>query len=171
MATEVMHLFHEPLEAYALIIGSENIIDDIIIPIQTCSHTSININAEDLLLLMPAIQKQNLTVLGWTHSHANFDVFFSGTDTQNQKTILAETSNFKIIEGHRAKYCYGMTVNVHQKVFGMASTQFPSGNIHSKQVTFKILTSPDDGALSDLEKITLSRILRNNIKFNKSPLN
>ncbi len=163
MAKEVVRIFNEPLEVYALAIGSTKVIQDILIPVQTCSFTSIHINAEDLLSLMPAIQKQDVTVLGWTHSHANFGVFFSETDIQNQKIILAETSNYIFLDGHRVKFCYGMTVNINQEVFGMVSTQFSSGNIHSKPVSFDVLESPNEGSLSDLEETTLSQILRDNI--------
>ncbi|UYP47019.1 hypothetical protein NEF87_003304 [Candidatus Lokiarchaeum ossiferum] len=168
MAKEVIRLFNEPLEVYALAVGNSEVIEDILIPRQMCSHTSIHINAKDLLSLMPEIQKQDVNVLGWTHSHANFSVFFSGTDTQNQKTILAETSNFRTLNGSRVKFCYGLTVNIHQDVFGMVSTQFSSGKIYSNQATLEIHSSPNDGVLSDFEEAALSQILRDHIHILKS---
>lgn len=168
MAKEVIRLFNDSLEVYALVVGTLDVIEDIIIPSQICSHTSIHISPEALLSLMPEIQNQNVTVLGWTHSHANFGVFFSGTDSQNQKTILAETSNYMCLNGSRVKFCYGLTVNVKQDIFAMVSTQFSSGKIYSNQAKLEIISSPNDGVLSEFEEATLSQILRDNIRVWKS---
>jgi hypothetical protein len=137
LAQEVFEVLHQPLEVYALCLGEDGIISDIIIPQQNVSFASIHIHSDNILALIPEIQEKNLPILGWAHSHANLSVFFSGTDDSNQKVILAETANYREIEDtQRVKYAYGITVNIHHALYGEVSTQFASGRIEHKKASF-----------------------------------
>ncbi|MHA1744500.1 MAG: hypothetical protein ACTSWW_00785 [Promethearchaeota archaeon] len=139
LAQEVFEVLHQPLEVYALCFGEDGIISDILIPQQYVSFASIHIHSDNILALIPEIQEKNLPILGWAHSHANFGVFFSGTDDSNQKVILAETANYREIEDkQRVKYTYGLTVNIHRALYGEVSTQFASGRLEHKKASFSI---------------------------------
>ena len=138
LAQEVFEVLHQPLEVYALCVGKDDTIEDILIPQQEVSYASVHIHPENIFAMIPEIRARNLPILGWAHSHANFGVFFSGTDDFNQKIILAETSNYCEIEDQRVKFAYGLTVNIRRALYGEVSTQFASGRIEHKKASFSI---------------------------------
>ncbi len=112
------------VESYWLFLG-DSIIRDIIIPHQHVSHAFVEVDGTNILNLKKEIRESNLEILGWGHSHADFEVFFSGTDWQNQKRVFNETSNYAIIERKNTievskviiKYSYGSTFNIHEDNF------------------------------------------------------
>lgn len=138
MAEAVYSVFHEPFEVYALCLGKKGKIYDILIPHQIVSYASVYIDHSAIHELRPHILSLPYEVLGWTHSHANFGVFFSNTDDTNQATLLHDTANYTEIEGIRVKYSYGMTVNMHWQAYGVVSTQFPSGNIINTRAQLRV---------------------------------
>ncbi len=129
MAEAVYSVFHEPYEIYALCLGKDRHIYDIIIPNQSVNYASVHIPSTSLVDLKIELLNTPYEVLGWTHSHANFSVFFSGTDNMNQNVILHDTANYTTIQGIQVKYVYGMTVNLNHQVYGVVTTQYPSGEI------------------------------------------
>ena len=139
LAQEVFEVLHQPLEVYALCLGDDGIISDLLIPQQDVSFASIHIHSDNILALIPEIQARDLPILGWAHSHANFSVFFSGTDDSNQKIILAETANYREIDEQRVKYAYGLTINITRSLYGEVSTEFASGRIEQKKASFNIV--------------------------------
>ena len=162
LAQEVFEVLHQPLEVYALCLGEDGIISDILIPQQNVSFASIHIHSDNILALIPEIQEKNLPILGWAHSHANFGVFFSGTDDSNQKVILAETANYRETEDkQRVKYTYGITVNIHRALYGEVSTQFASGRIEHKKASFRFY----GGLPSSWDEKTFRAYIREQIRM------
>ena len=138
IAQEVSKLLNQSMEVYALCIGDNGIIEDILIPPQKVSSISIHINTSDILSLVPYIRKNNLNIIGWVHSHGDMSAFFSSTDDSNQITVLNDTSNYSEVGNIRVKYCFGITVNLREELFGIVTTQFPSGNITHEKAIFEI---------------------------------
>ncbi|MHA1776651.1 MAG: hypothetical protein DRO88_11400 [Promethearchaeia archaeon] len=144
MAEEVTNLTENQVEVYALAVGNNHIIEDVLIPRQTVHYAFVNVETDAILQLTSYIRTNHITVLGWTHSHGNLAVFFSGTDYSNQHTILSETSNFRFWNGIQVKYAYGMTVNLQRNRFGIVSTQVFTGKIFHEPADFRILPTPFD---------------------------
>ncbi len=138
IAQEVSKLLNQSMEVYALCIGNNGIIEDILIPHQKVSSISIHINASEILSLAPYIRTNNLNIIGWVHSHGDMSAFFSSTDDSNQITVLNDTSNYTKVNNVRVKYCFGITVNLREELFGIVTTQFPSGNIVNEKAIFEI---------------------------------
>ena len=93
MAKAVSIIHHAPYEIYALCIGKDLTVEDIYVPFQNVTYASINIDLEKMMHARQEIRAQKLNIIGWGHSHADFSVFSSGTDDENHKTLLHETSN------------------------------------------------------------------------------
>jgi len=160
LAQEIFHVFDTPLEAYCLCVGHDHIIEDILIPRQRVSFASVHIEPQNLLEIAPIIRKNQLTILGWSHSHANFSVFFSGTDDHNQNVLLTETSNYRILNQMKVKYVYGMTVNVMRDMFGMITTQYSCNRIEHTRAKIQIVNSlPDKQQLSEIREEIHDEIL------------
>lgn len=139
LANNVCEYFDHPYEVYAYCLGKDQVVHDILIPYQTVSSASVKVDSQDVLRLRPEIEASEYDILGWTHSHADFGVFFSGTDRQNQTIIFNDTMNYFEIEGSRCKYSIGMTVNIHGRMFGVITTQFPSGKKINVEAAFEII--------------------------------
>jgi proteasome lid subunit RPN8/RPN11 len=142
MAQAVQSIFQRALEVYCLVVADrhqQDVIGDILIPEQSVTYVSIHIEPENILKLSQRIREEQLTILGWAHSHADFSVFFSGTDDRNQNVILAETANYTVRDQMKLKFAYGMTVNIHRKRYGVVSTQYPCGSIQHKEAEFEII--------------------------------
>lgn len=139
LAQSVECIFGRPLEVYCICTGEKDVITDILIPEQNITYVSINIQPEHILALAPEIRANNLQVLGWAHSHANFGVFFSGTDDYNQSTLLNDTTNYLEREGTKIKFVYGMTVNTHKNLYGIVTTQYYSGKVQHIKADFEII--------------------------------
>lgn len=137
IAQEISKLLNQSMEVYALCIGDNGIIEDILIPHQKVSSISIHINTSDILSLLPYIRENNLNIIGWVHSHGDMSSFFSITDDINQITVLNDTSNYSEVGNIRVKYCFGITVNLREELFGIVTTQFPSGNIVHENAIFE----------------------------------
>lgn len=138
MAKQMKHVFGKDYEVYAFLVGNDDIVTDILIPPQTVSYTHISISPNDLMQLVEPIEKYNLKILGWGHSHCDFSVFFSNTDDENQMRILNETENYKEFttdDGHiiKMKFAYGVTVNINGEVYGEVTTQFPCGAVFNRE--------------------------------------
>ena len=153
IAQEVSKLLNQSMEVYALCIGDKGIIEDILIPPQKVSSISIHINVSNILSLVPYIRANNLNIIGWVHSHGDMSVFFSSTDDNNQITVLNDTSNYSEVGNIRVKYCFGITVNLREELFGIVTTQFPSGNITHEKAIFEIKCNlPPDWNENDIRK-------------------
>ena len=164
IAQEVSKLLNQSMEVYALCIGDKGIIEDILIPPQKVSSISIHINAEDLLSLSPYIRENNLNIIGWAHSHGNMSVFFSSTDDNNQITVLNDTSNYTEIENIRVKYCFGITVNLKEELFGIVTTQYPTGEIAHEKAIFEIYCDLPGDWDDDEIRQNISKELKEKIK-------
>ncbi len=146
------------VESYWLLVG-ETYVKDILIPEQSVSHGYVSVSARGILKIAKFIQEHKIKILGWGHSHADFDVFFSGTDRGNQMTVFYETTNYiKNSKGELIKYCYGSTYNIHEKVYAILSYQFKGEDVRSVEIPHEII---DDGRQFDLasETIDLSELL------------
>ncbi|MHA1610956.1 MAG: hypothetical protein ACTSYU_02795 [Promethearchaeota archaeon] len=139
LAQEVFSITQNKVEVYSLSIGTDHIIKDILIPAQNVGMASVFVEESAILEIIPTIRANNLTVLGWNHSHANFSVFFSGTDIENQQILLTDTANYRKWKGIPVKYVYGMTVNVQKEIYGVISTQIPTAKIFNVEASFKII--------------------------------
>jgi hypothetical protein len=171
IAQEVSKLLNQSMEVYALCIGDEGIIEDILIPPQKVSSISIHINVSDILSLAPYIRANNLNIIGWVHSHGDMSSFFSITDDNNQITVLNDTSNYTEIDKIRVKYCFGMTVNLKEELYGIVTTQFPLGNIVHETAIFEILCKLSaDWDENEIRK-EISEELKEKIKKNINPYN
>ena len=134
------------VESYWLFLG-DNIIRDIIIPYQHVSHAFVEVDGINILNLKKQIKESNLEILGWGHSHADFGVFFSGTDWQNQELIFNETSNYAIIKRKNndavskvvIKYSYGSTFNIHEDNFVQLTWQEPGSRIQHSRANLEII--------------------------------
>jgi len=144
----VFEALNHAVESYWLFLG-DNIIQDIIIPYQHVSHAFVEVDGINILNLKKQIEESNLEILGWGHSHADFGVFFSGTDWRNQELIFNETSNYAIIKRKKddsvskviIKYSYGSTFNIHEENFVQLTWQEPEGQIQHFRVNLEIIPS------------------------------
>ncbi len=165
LAQSVERIFGRPLEVYCICTGEKDVITDILIPKQNITYVSINIEPQHILALAPEIREKNLQVLGWAHSHANFGVFFSGTDDRNQLTLLTDTANYLEIEGVKVKFVYGMTVNTHKNLFGIVSTQYITGKITHVKAEFEIEDDLTDQWNSEEIENEIFEILRTKAQY------
>lgn len=171
IAQEVSELLNQSMEVYALCIGDNGIIEDILIPPQKVSSISIHINTSDILSLAPYIRANNLNIIGWVHSHGDMSVFFSSTDDNNQITVLNDTSNYTEVDNVRVKYCFGITVNLREELFGIVTTQFPSGDVAHENAIFEINCNlPPDWDENKIRK-DISEELKHKIKKNINTYN
>ena len=168
VAQESFKIANAPVESYWLLAGREYV-EDIIIPDQTVTHASVKADPEAIMALKPEISDKKLNILGWGHSHADFGVFFSGTDESNQKTILHQNTNFIDVDGVYYKYCYGMTVNVHRDVY-CRFAYLDGDNYHNVIAEYQIIDSgvdfdPEKEELDLANKIRTHE-MRRNLSFN-----
>ena len=163
MANTIYSVFREPFEIYALCLGKDRYIYDLLIPEQFVSYASVHIDPVFLTNLRPQLAEQPYDVLGWTHSHANFDVFFSGTDQQNQLTVLHDTSNYTTLDSHRVKFSYGMTVNNQHQTYGVVTTQYPSGEIVHLRAQIQIVEDTAPHTTPDIIKKELAVIIKKKV--------
>jgi hypothetical protein len=146
------------VESYWLLVG-DTYVKDILIPEQSASHGYVSVSERGILKISKLIQENQIKIMGWGHSHADFGVFFSGTDRGNQMTVFYETTNYiKNSKGELIKYCYGSTYNIHEKVYAVLSYQFKDEEVRSVEISHEII---DDGCRFDpnSEKIDLSKLL------------
>ncbi|MHA1751350.1 MAG: hypothetical protein ACTSYZ_03185 [Candidatus Helarchaeota archaeon] len=132
-------------EVYCLLLGEDDIIEDIYIPEQEAGTTSVNVSEDNLIKIINNIDSLEITkkILGWGHSHGNFSVFSSYTDDQNHLTILNQTSNFVKINNQEIKFAYGLTVNVKKEIFGIVISQYTCGAIFQRKGNFIYLRNQD----------------------------
>lgn len=169
MAEEVTKFTSNQVEIYALSIGKDHIIEDVLIPEQSVHYAFVNVEAESILQLSSFIRKNHITVLGWTHSHGNLGVFFSGTDYSNQHTLLSETSNYRFWNGIQVKYAYGMTINLNRDRFGIVTTQVFTGKIFHEPADFRILPSSHKWNPDKIRKLMVKE-LKTKIHFESKKL-
>ena len=136
------------VESYWLFLG-DKFIQDIIIPYQHVSYAFVEVDGINILNLKKIIVESNLEILGWGHSHADFGVFFSGTDWRNQKRVFNETSNYVNIKRKKKnivskviiKYSYGSTFNIHEDIFVQLTWQESGGPIQHSHAKLEIIPS------------------------------
>lgn len=128
------------VESYWLYAG-DGIVRDIIVPTQTVSGAHVHVHLEDILGLKEYIRETGMPIMGWGHSHANFAVFFSGTDWANQEKLLHETSNIVYLEKENTqiKYVYGSTFNIHGETYIMFTYTGEDGEIIHKKIELRII--------------------------------
>ena len=157
----------QAVESYWLLLG-DNIVRDIIVPKQDVSFAFVHVDSENILDMKNEIHANKLNILGWGHSHANFGVFFSGTDVRNQERTLHETNNYrKILKVEESEYgpelniepdklikfSYGSTINIDQDKYAEIIWTDESQKIYTKKIPLKILETP----LNDQEKKRLNQ--------------
>jgi proteasome lid subunit RPN8/RPN11 len=171
LARGVYEILGAPYEIYALCLGKDHVIQDILIPQQEVAFGYVHVEPEYIQNLRPIITSEVLDVLGWTHSHADFDVFFSTTDIRNQITVLSDTSNFAMLENLEIKYVYGVTVNLNRDTFGIATTQYPSGDLVHTQAEIQLIENiPVNWDRESVKKGILDKIQQNIILGNQKSL-
>jgi proteasome lid subunit RPN8/RPN11 len=85
------------IECYGYPIGNivkkNRVIEDVYFaPNQTNGSAHTLIPAESVIAAGREIRERGKRVLGWWHSHANFQPFHSGTDDENLKTVLDQVA-------------------------------------------------------------------------------
>ncbi len=86
-------VLEESVECYGYLISPQGVKDRIVrdvylAPNQDVSGADVKISGEDVINAGRDIDKMGYKVLGWWHSHANFDTFHSGTDDENMLKVL-----------------------------------------------------------------------------------
>ncbi len=142
----------QAVESYWLLLGDTKI-RDIIVPNQDVSFASVHVNSTDVLQMKNEIHNNKWKILGWGHSHANFGVFFSGTDIRNQERILHETNNYAMIDFEpdgklrrkydlqqemEIKYSFGSTLNIHEDKYAEVIWMDESKNIYKKKIEIEV---------------------------------
>lgn len=83
----------ESAECYGYLISPRKCEDRIVrdvcfAPNQKVSGADVVIGGNDVIKIGRELDKKEYKILGWWHSHADFDTFHSGTDDGNMMTIL-----------------------------------------------------------------------------------
>ncbi|MHA1521419.1 MAG: hypothetical protein ACTSRK_14640 [Promethearchaeota archaeon] len=139
------------LEVYCYVLGekltnsasSPQVITDIYIPYHTASETNVTVSEEGIIEVREYIEKNDMVVLGWAHSHGHYEVYSSQTDEINHLTLLFDTANYLSKQDFRLKYIYGITVNDKSERFGVILTQFPCNHVQrSEDTIFNIIGDP-----------------------------
>ena len=86
LACEVLE---ESVECYGFLVtpksAKDRIVRDVYLaPNQHVSSADVKIDGESIIQSGREIDKNGYRVLGWWHSHADFDPFHSGTDDENR---------------------------------------------------------------------------------------
>lgn len=100
-------------------------INEIYIPPHTAEEARVSVEIDAVRELSIYLAETGKIVLGWAHSHGQFDAYSSETDDANHRALLNETSNFVNFKGVRMKYIYEITVNARNESYGVVLTQFP----------------------------------------------
>ena len=100
-------------------------VNEIYIPPHTAEEARVSVEIDAVRELSIYLAETGKIVLGWAHSHGQFDAYSSETDDANHRALLNETSNFVNFEGVRMKYIYEITVNARNESYGVVLTQFP----------------------------------------------
>jgi hypothetical protein len=147
------------VESYWFYVGSEdhpNRVEEIIVPSQSISHAFVSVSITDIIEIQPFLKAELEThkwrILGWGHSHADFGVFFSGTDWQNQTRIFHETMNYARVsdeEKKLIKFSYGTTFNIHKKLYGNLTFQRPRGELQHTELSFKIISNSSETKMDE----------------------
>jgi len=116
-----------PIECYGYLLGSldkrKRIVEDVYYaPNQDGSSAHTMISGEQVILAGKEIrEKFQKRIVGWWHSHANFQPFHSGTDDQNHKTVLDQIAPSNYINAYTEKEFLKDTIkktkNGNSKVF------------------------------------------------------
>jgi len=90
LACEVLE---ESVECYGFLVtpksAKDRIVRDVYLaPNQHVSSADVKIDGESIIQSGREIDKNGYRVLGWWHSHADFDPFHSGTDDENMMKVL-----------------------------------------------------------------------------------
>lgn len=152
VAREAFKIKKSAVESYWLLKG-ESFVEDILVPEQSVSHAYVSVSPAAIRKISKIVQDQRLKIMGWGHSHADFGVFFSGTDRGNQMTVFHDTTNYiRTFDGDLIKYSYGSTFNIHKNVFAMLSYQQIGKDIKSVEIGYEII---DDGRVFNPESENL----------------
>jgi hypothetical protein len=138
------------VESYWLYLG-DDMVREILVPIQSVSGAFVSIEPEALLEIKDQLLKfPNYKILGWGHSHADFGVFFSGTDWRNQERLYYETTNYAIKGQKRVKYVYGSTMNVWNDKYAQLTFQFENEKLENVQIPIEIVSEKLIGDISSV---------------------
>ncbi len=139
VAKHAFEIKRHAVESYWLLLGNYDV-EEILIPKQIVHGASVRVPLDAVVEMQRQIRKDHLKVLGWGHSHANFGVFFSGTDRFNQKNVFNGTTNYYIFpNGQLVKYAYGLTINIHGDSYGRLTYQERKGKIMHKEIPVEII--------------------------------
>ncbi len=116
----VCDVLGESLECYGFLItpkeSKDRIARDVYLaPNQTVSGADVIIEGEDVILAGREIDALGYKVLGWWHSHANFDTFHSGTDDKNMITVLNQLAPTNYITVRKKTHLLGDELKVRRR--------------------------------------------------------
>ena len=153
MAKAANNISHSALEIYCVCLGDRiseeyptevGVINEIFIPSQHVTGASVTVSEEGLREAGTHMRKTGKIILGWSHSHANFSVFSSGTDDINHKKMLNDTTNYMYEEimpdaYHRIKYAVGMTVVEKGDYMGVIISNVSCGKTTQTEADFELI--------------------------------
>ena len=164
----------EMLEIHAFCLGEKDnseyptelgVIDEIFIPTQELSEVEVRVSEAGLQEAAQRMREQNKRILGWTHSHGQYDVYSSETDDENHRVLLNDTANYVYLQSasgeFRIKYAYGMTVVESEDFMGVAANQFGCGMLRLEETEFEIIGADYDGLEKELRLEELKEHIEN----------
>lgn len=160
-------------EVYCYLLGDgetdnhgQYIVTDIIIPRHEAKPNHVDVSEDAIIEVGQYVNDIGMVILGWSHSHGEYDAYSSETDDENHLRILNETNNVVEIDGTKMKYMYEITVNAKHEQYGVVLTQFPCGYI-SQNNDCEISVIGDEPSEEELESIEneLIEIVKNKVEF------
>lgn len=115
-AKKIRDVYGNDLECYFFLISpiakNDRIVRDIYFPDQEVTHAAVRITEDEIVNAGEILKNNGYKILGWSHSHASFHTFHSGTDDENHIAVLNEISSDNYIE-----------INNEREMFDLPETQ------------------------------------------------
>jgi hypothetical protein len=131
----VCDTYQESLECYGYLISPkamrDRIVRDLFIPRQVASGADVQILGEDVIRAGHAIDRLGYKVIGWWHSHANFETFHSNTDADNMMNILNKIAPINYITVYKRIPLFDGKLTAKKKgdTFELSNTHHPGKTI------------------------------------------
>lgn len=105
-------------------------VQDVYMTKQTVSNSDIDFDQDSCNMAVLKAMENDETLIGWVHSHANMDVFWSGTDVNTINKLIRFTNNFLCsIVGNRKMEIKGRVDYISTSVFGTRQETLDDLNI------------------------------------------
>jgi len=145
-----MHLEkHGYLETMAFLVSDrdDNVINHTIVPYHVMhrGYCEIPVDTEqtklkELIKNINRDREKKYRVIGWGHSHPDFNAFSSGTDDNEHRTVLSQAGVYDKIDEecpscgtivvHRSiRYAVGLTVNLNRDIYAVVITNYNCGRV------------------------------------------